>query len=316
MNLQQLEYALLLRKSGSFSKAAKKGGLTQSAVSQQITKLENELGFQIFDRQTKPIQPTEIGARFLERAQTLILEVRQLREFAFRLEEEAEGSLNIGIIPTLSPYLVPLFINNLQEKHPNIKLTVHEMMTKDIIRGLLDRDLHGGIISTPISTGLDFIFEPLFYEKFFLYASYKHPLFKSKNVNIEDINPDDLWLLNEGNCFSDQVNNMCSINQGHNQKQGLEYHSNSIDALRRIVEYKGGLTFLPELATLNVSESEEDMIKKLSGKPRAREISLVYTKGEPKKNLLDKMTEIIKTGLPHSVLKKEEKILVRTNITV
>ncbi|MGK0364830.1 MAG: LysR family hydrogen peroxide-inducible transcriptional activator [Saprospiraceae bacterium] len=316
MNLQQIEYALLLQKHGSFSKAAKQGGLTQSAVSQQITKLENELGFQIFDRQTKPIKPTATGFRFLEKAQMVLLEVQQLKEFAIQLEEEAEGALTIGIIPTLSPYLVPFFINELNEKYPKIKLTIREMMTKDIVRGIIDRELNGGIISTPITTNMKFEFEPLFYEKFFLYASYKHPLFEKNKVDIADIKADDLWLLNEGNCFSDQVNNMCQIGARSDIKPDLDYRSNSIDALRRIVEYKGGLTFLPELATLNVSESEEDMIKKLEGKPRAREISLIYTKGETKKPLMQKMAAVIKESLPKSVLSKEDKIMVKTNVEV
>lgn len=316
MNLQQIEYALLLQKYGSFSKAAKQGGLTQSAVSQQITKLEGELGFLLFDRQTKPIIPTKTGFRFLEKAQMVLLEVQQLREFALQLEEESEGTLTVGIIPTLSPYLVPFFINELHQKYPKIKLTIREMMTKDIVRGILDRELNGGIISTPIHTNLNFEFEPLFYEKFFLYASYKHPLFEKKEVDISKIQADDLWLLNEGNCFSDQINNMCQLSNRSAAKPTLEYRSNSIDALRRIVEYKGGLTFLPELATLNVSESEEDMIKDLKGKPRAREISLIYTKGETKKPLLQKMSEVIKNSLPTSVLKKDEKILVKTNVEI
>ncbi len=314
MNLQQIEYALLLQKHGSFSKAAKKGGLTQSAVSQQITKLENELGFSVFDRRQKPIQPTPTGRRFLERAQTVILEVQQLREFALQLEEEAEGSLTVGIIPTLSPYLVPLFINTLNEKFPKIKLTVREMMTTDILRGIVERKLNAGIISTPINSGIQFTTTPLFYEKFFLYVSYKHGLFGQENIDLNDIDTRDLWLLNEGNCFSDQVNNLCRIDHEKDFKPGLEYSSNSIDALRRIVEYKGGLTFLPELATLNVSPSQEDMIKQVKGKTRVREISLLHTVGEPKVHLLEKLSEVIRESLPQAMREKTGKIMVETNV--
>ncbi|WP_367387992.1 LysR substrate-binding domain-containing protein [Lewinella sp. LCG006] len=316
MTLQQLEYAFFLLKTGSFSKAAKRAGLSQPAISQQITKLENELGFAVFDRQTKPIKTTPLGLRFLERAQMLLLEAQQLREFALQLEEDAEGSLTIGIIPTLAPYLVPFFIQDLQQKHPRIKLNVQEMMTKEIVRGILDGELNGGIISTPIASQLEFEYVPLFFEKFFLYISYKHPLFQQKEVNLDQIKMEDLWLLNEGNCFSDQVNNMCQLNYLNKQKPQLEYGSNSIEALRRIVEHKGGLTFLPELATLNVSSSHEDMIKKIAGPVRAREISMIFLNNNPKKQLLLKLKDVIQDNLPKSVLQKGEKLLVKTNVEV
>ena len=99
MNIQQLEYALLLSKAGSFSAAAKKARITQSAISQQITKLEQEIGFVLFDRQSKPIRLTANGERFLEKAQFVLLEVHQLRDFAMQIEQEVKGSLTIGIIP-------------------------------------------------------------------------------------------------------------------------------------------------------------------------------------------------------------------------
>lgn len=316
MNIQQLEYALLLSKAGSFSAAAKKARITQSAISQQVTKLEQEIGFVLFDRQSKPISLTPNGARFLEKAQLVLLEVHQLRDFAMQIEQEVKGSLTIGIIPTLSPYLTPLFINSLSDKYPDIKLTIKELVTKDIIRGIMERELNGGIISTPISTKLKLQYQPLFYEKFYILLSPEHRLYQEEKIDLSDIDINKVWLLNEGNCFSDQVNNMCQIDPQKKLETTLSYESNSIDALRRIVEHRGGVTFLPELATLNVPSDEEDMIKEIAGQSRAREISLVFVKGEPKLHLLDKLSETIKSSLPTSVLEKGEKVLVSTNIKI
>ena len=199
MNIQQLEYALLLSKTGSFSAAAKKARITQSAISQQITKLEQEIGFVLFDRQSKPIRLTANGERFLEKAQFVLLEVHQLRDFAMQIEQEVKGSLTIGIIPTLSPYLTPLFINQLSEQYPDVKLTIKELVTKDIIRGIMERELNGGIISTPISTKLKLQYQSLFYEKFFVLLSPEHRLFREKEVDLSAIEIDQVWLLNEGN---------------------------------------------------------------------------------------------------------------------
>lgn len=316
MNIQQLEYALLLSKTGSFSAAAKKADITQSAISQQITKLEQEIGFILFDRQSKPVALTVNGERFLEKARSVLLEVHQLRDFAMQIEQEVKGSLTIGIIPTLSPYLTPLFINNLSEKYPDIKLTIKELMTKDIIRGIMERELNGGIISTPISTKLKFQYQSLFYEKFYVLLSPGNKLFKQDAIDLSQINLDQVWLLNEGNCFSDQVNNMCQVDRSKKSETNLNYESNSIDALRRIVENRGGITFLPELATLNVPADQEEMIKEIKGLPRAREISLIYVKGEPKINLLDRLAETIRLNLPSSILNKGKKVLVKTNIKI
>lgn len=316
MNIQQLEYALLLSKTGSFSAAAKKASITQSAISQQVTKLEQEIGFVLFDRQSKPVSLTANGERFLEKAQLVLLEVHQLRDFAMQIEKEVKGSLTIGIIPTLSPYLTPLFINQLSELYPDIKLTIKELVTKDIIRGIMERELNGGIISTPISTKLKLQYQSLFYEKFFVLLSPEHRLYAADKIDLSQIEIDQVWLLNEGNCFSDQVNNMCYIDPKRKLETTLSYESNSIDALRRIVENRGGITFLPELATLNVPVDQEDMIKEIEGQPRAREISLVYVKGEPKMHLLNKLSETIKENLPTSVLEKGEKLLVSTNIKI
>lgn len=316
MNFQQLEYALLLEKTGSFSRAAKLASLTQSAISQQITKLETELGFILFDRNTKPITATANGARFLSRARVVMLDAQHLRDFAQHIEDEQASVLEIGIIPTLAPYLVPLFIQNLHRQHPHIKLTVKEMMTKDIVEAIIRRELDGGIISTPITSVADFVTIPLFYEKFFLYVSYKHPLFQRKLIDIENIAPEDLWLLNEGNCFSDQVSNMCRLDSKKGLLPDLTYHSNSIEALRRIVEFQGGLTFLPELATLNVAPSQEDMIKRLSGPARAREISFIHLPNPTREQHITDLNTIIRTSLPTSVMRKGEKVVVKTNVVV
>ncbi|MEZ4984369.1 MAG: LysR substrate-binding domain-containing protein, partial [Saprospiraceae bacterium] len=281
-----------------------------------ITKLETELGFLLFDRQTKPISTTPNGNKFLQRARRVMLEARQLRDFALHIEEEDQGTLSIGIIPTLAPYLVPMFMPNLQQSFPGIRLTIREMMTRDIVQALIDRTIDGGIISTPIRTNLDLAIDPLFYEKFFLYVSYKHPLYKQKQVNVEDIESCDLWLLNEGNCFSDQVNNMCHLDGNNPTFPTFEYRSNSIESLRRIVEFQGGLTFLPELATLNVAPNQEDMIKRLAGPSRAREISMVMLPHAPREKQLNNLSESIKYSLPSAITRKGDKVMVKTNVNI
>lgn len=310
INLQQLHYAYTLRQTRSFSLAAKEEGLTQSAISQQILKLETSIGFTIFDRKSKPLSLTEDGEKFMDHAQGLLLEAKHLMDFSNTLDSGERGELNIGVIPTLSPYLVPLFINELHDRFPDIRLIITELKTDEIIAGLRNRSIDAGILSTPIDTSLRLKVRKMFYEKFFLYVSSEHPLYQKTSIPLSDISGDDLWLLSEGNCFSDQVNNMCELDNCRSFKSNLDYRSNSIHALRRIVEHKGGLTFLPELATLSVDESSEDLIKEITGTPRAREISLVTAKGEPKIDLINNVIDVVLDCLPKHILDASEKEIV------
>lgn len=316
MNIQQLEYALLVQKTASFSRAAFQSKLTQSAISQQIRSLEEEIGFPLFDRQSKPIRPTVDGQLFLEKANEIALGINQLKEFAATLSEEVKGAITVGIIPTLSPYLTPLFIGNLKKEYPDLNLNVREMVTADIIRGLMNRELNAGILATPIKTKLKLQFEAIFYEKFYLYVSPRNTYFNQSELPLELVHDQNLWLLKEGNCFSDQVSNLCGLAPELNETIPIHYTSNSIDSLRRIVDQTDGITFLPELATLNVPAEQEECIKEIEGAPRVREISLVYLKNEPKLHLAQSLVKLIKESVPKKMLTCDKKSLVKAEIVV
>jgi LysR family hydrogen peroxide-inducible transcriptional activator len=311
MTLKQLEYALALKTLGNFGRVAKAMGVSQPAVSLQIQALEEELDLLLFDRTNKRVTITSNGELFLEKAQLLLTESKHLEDFAFQLSEEVQGEICIGIIPSLSPFLTPLFLDELNAKYPKIKLTVREAITGEIIRGVKEGIFHAGIISTPIESKSNLKFEPLFYEGFYLYVSEKHDLFDKDIIKIEEINYDDVWLLKEGNCFMDQVKNICATQLHVDRK--LVYESNNIDALRRIVEYKGGITFLPELSTLMISSEQEELLKEIDGIQRVREISLVSLKSEVRQNLLKALMEEIKGAIPKKMLTKENKEVVKTN---
>ncbi|MDQ2178055.1 hydrogen peroxide-inducible genes activator [Marinifilum sp. D714] len=313
MTLKQLEYALALQKLGGYGKVAKFMGVSQPAVSLQIQALEEELGIKLFDRSRKQVEPTTNGNLFLEKAQLLITESKHLEDFAVNLSEDIQGELCLGIIPTLSPYLVPLFVDELNQRYPKLKLTVKEMITEEVLQGVKDGSLHGGIISTPIQLKSNLEVCPIFYEKFYLYVSDKHDLFAIDEIGIDELDHDSIWMLKEGNCFMDQVTNICSLNR--KEENELVYESNNIDALRRIVEYKGGITFVPELATLMIPSDQEDLLKEIKGHDKVREISLIQLKSEVRKNLLNAVIATIKDCIPRQMLNKENKEVVKTNFT-
>lgn len=298
MTLAQLRYAINLQKYGSFKKASEKLSISQPALSLQIQKLENELGIGLFDRSSNPVVPTADGITFLAQAAEIIASVDHLQNRTLNLRNELEGTLTLGVIPTLAPFLVPLFIDQLQEDFPKFKLDIHEMTTEDVITEVRGGFLDAGLISTPVEVyGIRSI--PIFYERFFFYTSTRA---KGRNIGLENIDYDSLWLLNEGNCFRDQVNNFCDLTKIQ-EGRSFNYRSNSIDALIRIVDTKGGMTILPELTTLSLDEDQEENISPILSK--AREIGVITQKTSLKEHFVQKVIEYIKQNIPGNMISPE-----------
>ncbi len=317
MTLVQLEYALAVQKSGSYGRAAKAVGISQPGMSIQVRKLEEEIGLTLFDRTQKKIRTTSAGEIFLERAQLLLTQARQLEELAHVLNAEFRGTLKIGVIPTLAPYLLPLFIQHLNEQFPDLNIHVQEAITEEIVHGIKAGEFDAGIISTPINTSLNLSIHPLFYEAFFWFVSNMHPLFKKEEIPINQVPLDDIWLLKEGNCLRNQIDNICDINAHREQNPALFYfESNSIESLCRIVEIRGGITLLPELTTLHFDSEREAMIKKLAGPKRVREISLIHLQNHVRKDVIGEIGELIKRSIPRKLLEKGELEALHTNVSV
>ena len=310
MTLNQLKYALALRKYGTFKKTAEKLSLSQPGLSLQIQKLEDDIGLVLFDRSSSPIRPTSDGSVFLTRAEEIVVSANHLRQFTTRHGHDYNGKLVMGAIPTLAPFLVPLFADDLQEDHPKLKLDIHEMTTEHVINGVRNGELDAGLISTPVNLfGIESI--PLFYEKFYFYSSGGAQ--EKSEVRLKDIDYKKLWLLNEGNCFRDQVNNFCDLKEIRKDKDFV-YRSNSIDALVRIVDTKGGMTILPELTTLSLNEDQEQNITPIPGK--AREIGMIIRKNYDKRRFILKLEEYIKKSIPKKMLSSTGMEVVDPGIRV
>jgi len=311
MTLNQLEYALSLKKHKSFKKASDRLNISQPALSIQIQNLEEEIELLIFNRSTKPVSVTSDGALFLEKAEKIITSTHQLQRFSEELNTDYRGLLRIGIIPTLAPYLVPLFSGNLQKDFPGFRLDIHEIITEEVVNRVRAGELDAGIISTPVSAyGIKSI--PLFYERFYIYSS-ESSFEKQSELSLNDIRYDRLWLLEEGNCFRDQINDFCNLNNIRKDKPFI-YRSNSIDALIRIVDNNGGMTILPELSTLSLNIEQELHIKNISGKPKAREIGLIVTPNFDKKRYIDKICEYITENIPKHMLNRDNCDVVDPNV--
>lgn len=302
MQLNQFEYLRALYQAGSFSAAAHKLDITQPALSLQVQKLEEEIGFRLIDRSKRPLQFTREGEIFFQKSLEILQLVEQLKSVSIEMSEEISGKLFVGMIPTLAPYLVPLFIHELYSGFPNLQIDITELKTEDIIARLKLGKLDCGILSTPVSAG-GLQFEALFYERFFVYVSENHRLFQNQEIDLNDIPEEEMWYLEEGNCFQNQVDSICRI-KTQTAGQNLVYRSSSIESLRRVVEHKNGLTFVPELATINIPAEQEDLVKTIAGEQPVREISVVTLKNSAKERQIAALTGIIKKSIPRRMLLK------------
>lgn len=296
MNFQQLEYIVAVDKYRHFLRAANDCCITQATLSMMIKKLEEELEIIIFDRSKQPVVPTETGKEIIAQAKIVLKETAYLKQLANDTKLEVKGQIRIGIIPTLAPYLLPLFLYNLLKNYPQLKVKISELNTNQITEQLENDLLDVGILATPIN--VEGIKEyPLFYEKLVVFVSDKETMLKKKFILPEEIDVNRLWLLEEGHCLRSQMMNLCELRKKNTDFGNLEYEAGSIESLLKIVEMNNGITVVPELAVINFDEKQKSQIREFKDPVPVREISLVTYRHFVKTKLLEVLATEIKTGV-------------------
>jgi len=284
MNLQQLDYIIAVDTHRHFARAAEKSFVTQPTLSMMIQKLEEELGIRIFDRSQQPVVPTQEGEEIIVRARQIMADVGLLKEFTQELRHEVSGELKLAVIPTLAPYLLPLFLKSFVEKHPLLKTTIRELVTNDIIAALKNGDIDIGLLATPLN---DPRLEehPVFYEEFFAYAAAEEKVSRKKFLLPKDIDLSKLWLLEEGHCLRNQVFNLCELKKKDFESDRLHYEAGSLD----------------------LTKKQRAKIREFAPPKPVREVSLVVNKNFHRTRLLQALRTEIENQLPVSIGKMQEK---------
>lgn len=310
MTLVQLEYIVAVDTYRSFVTAAEKCFVTQPTLSMQINKLEITLGAKLFDRSKQPVVPTDIGVAVIEQARNILVEAGKLQEVISLHKKELAGELRIGVIPTIAPYLLPRVASAFSEKYDKVRLSVWEYTTEEIIQKLRSGLIDCGILSTPLQEkGL--AERPLFYEDFVVYASCKHEILAKTYAVPEDIQPSEVWLLNEGHCMRNQVLNICSLSNATGGRR-LEYNTGSVETLKRMVDINSGLTILPELSLNDFSDTQLKHVRRFQGQVPAREISLVTHRNFLKRAMINALEAEILESIPRHMLNREQKAVLDT----
>ncbi len=309
MTITQLEYIIAVDTYRRFATAAEQCFITQPTLSMQIQKLEEDLGSKIFDRSKQPVIPTEIGEEIIRQARIIIHEVKMIHQLIRDKQGVLQGELRIGIIPTLAPYLLPMFLQSFLSKYPDIKIRVKEMTTDIIIEKLKAGRIDAWLLVTPLldNTIREY---PLFYEELVAYVSKKNAAYKKTYILQDDIDLKELWLLEEGHCFRSQIVNLCELKKQTKEQSHFEYEAGSVETLRRMVEMNNGVTILPEMATLDFSVKQMNMIRHFKTPVPVREVSLVTHRNYVKQKLVDALKEEIITTLPAKIkLNKKDNLV-------
>ncbi|MFV0484055.1 MAG: LysR substrate-binding domain-containing protein [Bacteroidales bacterium] len=310
VTITQLEYIVAVDTYRHFGKAAEMCCITQPTLSMQIKKLEEDLDVVIFDRGKQPLTPTDIGKCIIDQARVILRENKKLTMIIDDYKEDVGGELKIGIIPTIAPYLLPLFIGGFKEKYRNIFLRIEEITTESIIDKLSKDLIDVGILVTPIGDQ-KLIESPLFYEEMLVYSNEGNPVQNEKKVSVKKLQGQDLLLLNDSHCFRHQILNLCSSISKAEKDHQYSFEAGSLETIFNIIDKDGGVTVIPELSTIDMTEERFENVQRIKDMTPLREISMVYSRHYAKSKLSQILSEEIKASVPEKMLRSERGDIVK-----
>ena len=300
MTLQQLEYIVAVYRTRHFVKAAEACGVTQPTLSAMIQKLEAELDVKLFERSSQQVVPTPIGKVVVEQAWKVLNRARKLKDIVAEEKKSLTGTFRLGILPTIAPYLLPRFFPRLMRENSSLEIRVVEMKTADIRRAIDRGEIDAAVM---VDTGDldDYALTTLFYEQFLAYVSPSDQLSAKKSIKTSDLSNELLWLLDEGHCFRDQLVKYCQLKAAKTSQSA--YSLGSIETFMRIVENGQGMTFIPELATMQLTPTQKELVRPFAIPIPTREVVMATSKSFVRQSLLDMIVGQIRNSVPEKMLK-------------
>ena len=299
MTSQQLEYIVAVDQCRHFAKAAEFCRVTQPTLSMMIQKLEDELGIKLFDRSVQPVKPTAAGVKVIAQARSVLHQAALIKDIVKEEEQSLKGAFRLAVLPTIAPYLLPRFLQHLAEQHKELDIRIQEMQTAPTLAALQNGEIDAAIIANePLESNLEGTL--LFYEEFFCYVSKNEAVYRKNLIRTADISDERLWLLDEGHCFRDQLMRFCQREQV--KLHQAAYHLGSLETFMHMVESGYGMTFIPELATLQLCSEQKDLVRTFAIPRPTREIYFVTRKDFVRFALSKLLIEHIRESVPKEML--------------
>ncbi len=297
MTLQQLKYIVAVNDYRHFGKAAESFGLTQSTLSLMIKKMEEELDVVLFDRDQHPVAPTEIGRKVIEQAKIALYQVESIREMTLSERETLSGTLNLAMISTVAPVLVPGLFKYTRTVCPDLKLQTREMLSTTIIDQLKKAEIDIGIFAGREESEPELLQIPVYHERFFAYISPDDPLFHLDSVTQEALMERPIWIMRNGMRLLDRE----ELKAGERFTYEDFFEGGRVGILIQIVNENGGLTIVPETHIPFLPESRRSSLKPVVPE-RQRTIYLALRKDYVHERKLNLLLQAIKSIIPPTLL--------------
>ena len=304
MTLQQLRYIIAIDQYRHFGKAAEANGLTQSTLSLMVKKLEEELDVNIFDWDSHPVEPTEIGRKIIDQAKVVLYNVYQISVMTRSEKELVSGSLKIALISTVAPVLVPGLFKYVGSRFPSIDLKTEEMLTDTVKSKLRKAEVDMGILSHPVQDS-DLLEIPLYSESFYAYVSPDNPAYSGKTVNLDSLQDKSVWIIKDGIRKLD----VDEIRQSGNNTYESLFEGGRVGLLIQIVNDIGGMTIIPETHLGLIPQILRSHLRQIVSPKLSRTISLAIRRDYIHEAKINVVVDAIKSIVPKSqwenVIRKE-----------
>ena len=244
MEMHQLRYFVAVARTGNFTRAAEQCHVSQPSLSQQIQKLEQELGEKLFDRTNRKAILTSHGEALVSRATRILEEVDAAVREASDAKALLKGVVSVGVLPTIAPYLLPRLLSTFGKKYPGVDVVIQEDLTANLIAQLLACEIDIAIASQPI---LDQRIETrhLFAEELLVALPVSHPLTKKRTISQSELEREPFIVMKEGHCLGDQINDYCTR---RDLQANVRFHSAQLETIQSLVSAKLGVSLIPAMA--------------------------------------------------------------------
>ena len=271
MEIHQLEYFVAIVETGGFSRAAERCNVAQPSLSQQIKKLENEIGQPLFDRLGRKVVLTDIGSLLLPHARTILEELQRIKVDLVSELEDGYGTLVVGFIPTIAPFVLPSVIRRFSKEFPNATLEVHEDLTDELVPKIIEAELDVGITSLPIKNKL-IQTEELLTEPLLVAASHKYDIVNKAAIRVKELDDFPFIALSEVHCLGEQVQSFC-----YQQDVDLNIvcHTAQLSTVQNCIALGLGVSLVPHALALN-NPSDQIMYRTISDTVPQRKIAAAY----------------------------------------
>lgn len=299
MNIRDLKYAVAVADLCHFGRAAEACFVGQPTLSAQIRKLEQELGVTLFERTKRSVRVTPIGEEIVTQARTLLASADLITETAKASLDPLSGPLRLGMIPTIGPYLTPTLLPSLLHGLPKVQLGLSEDTTEILERQLLDGQIDAAITATDVADRrLSEI--ALFDEPFWIALPRDHNLATQDEVALKDIAAEDLLLLEDGHCLSDQVVSFCADAFRTGPKVSTQH--TSLMTILALVGAGVGVTLVPALSLRGSWVTDSGIVmRKEKSRKALRTVRIAFRTTFPRKPLLEKLADIVGASVPDTV---------------